>query len=59
MSPRLLVWLDMGAEFLIIPFELTNAPAMFCNLMNDVLFNFLDSFMVVYLDDIIIYSQTP
>ena len=29
----------------------------FCNFMNDVLFDFLDSFMVVYLDDIIIYNQ--
>ena len=41
-----------------MPFRLTNAPATFCNLMNDVLFNFLDSFMVVYLDNIVIYSPT-
>ena len=38
-------------EFLVIPFELTNAPAMFCNLINNALFDFLDSFVVVYLDD--------
>lgn len=44
-------------EFLVIPFDLTSALTTFCNFMNDVLFDFLDSFMVVYLDDIIIYNQ--
>ena len=45
-------------EFLVMPFGLTNAPATFCNLMNDVLFDYLDAFVVVYLDDIVVYNQT-
>ncbi|KAL2923900.1 Retrovirus-related Pol polyprotein from transposon 17.6 [Bienertia sinuspersici] len=45
-------------EFLVMPFGLTNAPATFCNLMNDVLYEYLDRFCVVYLDDIVVYSQT-
>ncbi|RVW90844.1 Retrovirus-related Pol polyprotein from transposon 17.6 [Vitis vinifera] len=38
--------------------KLTNAPATFCNLMNDVLFYYLNAFVVVYLDDIMVYSKT-
>ncbi|WKA10760.1 hypothetical protein VitviT2T_028317 [Vitis vinifera] len=45
-------------EFLVMPFGLTNVPTTFCNLMNDVLFDYLDAFVVVYLDDIVVNSQT-
>ena len=41
-----------------MPFRLTNAPATFCNLMNNVLFDYLDDIVVVYIDDIFIYSRT-
>jgi hypothetical protein len=44
-------------EFLVMPFGLTNASAIFCNLINDVLYDFLDNFVVVYLDDIVIYNR--
>ena len=39
-------------------FGLTNAPATFCNLMNDVFSEYIDRFVVVYLDDIVIYSES-
>ena len=46
-------------EYLVMPFGLTNAPAVFQTLVNDILWDYINLFVVVYLDNILVFSRTP
>ena len=45
-------------KFFVMPFGITNAPSQFMNMMNDVIFDYLDNFVLVFLDGILVYSRT-
>ena len=45
-------------EYLLMPFGVTNAPGVFMDYMNRIFHPYLDSFVVVFIDDILVYSKT-
>ena len=44
-------------EFLVMPFRVTNAPAVFIDLMNRIFSSYLNKFVLVFIDDILVYFK--
>jgi hypothetical protein len=45
-------------EFFMMPFGFTNAPTTFCTFMNDIFQEWFDDFVVIYIDDILVYNNS-
>lgn len=57
--PKTTFWIVFGYyELLVMPFGLSNAPASLMDLMNRMFQSYLDKFIVVFIDDILIYSKS-
>ncbi|XP_078429349.1 uncharacterized protein LOC144701407 [Wolffia australiana] len=58
-GPKMVCVTHYGSfEFCVMPFGLTNAPSTFCCMMDNVFWDYIDHFVVVYLDNIFVYNQS-